>query len=114
VLALSVLALSVPALTATGTLGVGVASADPGLYTTVTYHGPTLKPWYTATMPRLGCPADHPYLLNQRYNTDTSFRLDPGVEFTDWNGGFDAFVSQNVAFTSAVDVEGRRSDRPQW
>jgi hypothetical protein len=89
-----------------GTLGAGAAYADPGLYTTVTYHGPTLKPWYTATMPRLGCPADHPYLLNQRYNTDTSFRLDPGVEFTDWNGGFDAFVSQNVAFTSQSTSKG--------
>jgi hypothetical protein len=57
-------------------------------------------------MPRLGCPADHPYLLNQRYNTNTSFRLDPGVEFTDWNWGFDAFVSQNVAFTSQSTPKG--------
>jgi hypothetical protein len=44
-------------------------------------------------MPGFSCPQNYPYLLNQKYNTNTSFRMDlNGAEFTNWNWGFDASV----------------------
>jgi hypothetical protein len=44
-------------------------------------------------MPGFSCPPKFPYLLNQKYNTNTSFRMYlNGVEFTNWNWGFDAYV----------------------
>lgn len=76
-----------------GTLGAGVASADKHSDTTTVTHTGTALPFgHTVQMPNLSCPTSHPYVLNQRYNTNTSFRLDPGIEFTNWSWGFDAIV----------------------
>jgi hypothetical protein len=70
----------------------GFTAPTAGDTTTVTYKGVPLTWGQTTLMPNLVCPPDHPYMLNQKYNTDTSFRLDPGISFSNWSWGFDASV----------------------
>jgi hypothetical protein len=85
-----------------------VASADThNDTTTVSYKGAPLPYGQTWPTPGLMCPPDHPYVLRQRYNTDTSFRLDYGIEFTNWSWGFDAHVGGDKAYHTQESPEGR-------
>ena len=42
------------------------------------------------------CPNDAPFMLKQQYNTNTGFRLSPGVEFPDYKPGLDAAVDSVI------------------
>jgi hypothetical protein len=92
-----------------GTLGAGAVGADThNDTTTVTYKGAPIPFARMTYMPRLACPADHPYVLNKQYNTNTSFRLWRGIEFTDWSWGFDAsVVNQNYNYLIGDSPRGK-------
>ena len=60
--------------------------------TTVSAKGPTLPAWHSSSVPKMTCPTTHPWLLDQQYNPGSGFRIMPGVEFSNYNPGFDASV----------------------
>jgi hypothetical protein len=64
----------------------GFAHMSPSL-DTVDWVGDPLKG--STTLPGLKCPASFPYVLNLKFNPNTTFRLAPGIEFTNWKWGFD-------------------------
>jgi hypothetical protein len=66
--------------------------ADASIERTITIHGQPMKWMQSQFIPRVQCPDAAPYLLNQRYNTDTGFRIAPGLQFSDYKSGFDASV----------------------
>lgn len=74
-------------------LGVGMAGAASAATasdtTTITHHGIELPSFNSTYLPRMVCPKDYPYLLNQQYNAGTGFRIGQGIEFSDWKQGFD-------------------------
>jgi hypothetical protein len=78
---------------AVSALGVGMAGAASAATasdtTTITHHGIELPSGHSTYLPRMVCPKDYPYLLNQQYNAGTGFRIGHGIEFTDWKWGFD-------------------------
>jgi len=57
--------------------------------TTVTWHSPKLPSLWSIYLPKMSCPADYPYMLDQRYNGGSGFRIEPGVEITDYQQGLD-------------------------
>jgi hypothetical protein len=67
-------------------------SVDPPNTIVVERHYAELPAWHTTLVPKVTCPADHPYLLKQQYNEGSGFRITPGLEFADYNSGFDAAV----------------------
>jgi hypothetical protein len=67
----------------------GRLKSPPPDFDTVVWVGDPLKAGCTTTLPGLNCPANFPYVLNDKFNTDTTFRLAPGIGFTYWNWGFD-------------------------
>ena len=71
-------------------------NADPSSETTVSTSGKTLPAMGMRYVPRLICPADNPYLLNQQYNKGSGFRIMPGVEFSGYNWGFDTIAESSV------------------
>ena len=71
------------------TSDVNAPSAASDTTTTVSVRGPDLPGWYSAYVPRVQCPASHPWLLNQQFNSGSGFRISPGVLLAsgrDWSG----------------------------
>ncbi len=69
------------------------AAADT---TTVSVRGPDLPGLHSAFVPRVQCPGSHPWLLKKQFNEGSGFRIDPGVEFTGYNPGFDAVAMSSL------------------
>jgi hypothetical protein len=82
--------------------GAGMASgshasssqADASVEKTVVYNGPSLG-WNQFDLPpKLTCPADAPYMLNQAYNPGSGFRMARGVELSNYKSGLDAAIER--------------------
>jgi hypothetical protein len=85
---------------AAGGLGVGMAgtasAATLSDTTTVSHQGTQLKFGDGTFLPRMMCPPDHPYVLDQKYNDGTGFRNGVGTEFTGWKPGFDVVALSGI------------------
>lgn len=53
------------------------------------WQSPELQFFHSIYLPKMVCPADHPYMLHQYYNDGSGFRLEPGVEIADYQRGLD-------------------------
>lgn len=85
----------VAASVAAGSAGAA-AARHPADTTTVTWHGPELPPLHSVYLIRMQCPSNFPYLLNQHFNPGSGFRLNPGIQFTDYRSGFDAVALSSI------------------
>ena len=88
--------LAAAGLTAAATASASHASssqAGTSIEKTRTVNGQPMKFLQSAYIPKVMCPVDAPYVLNQQYNPGSGFRNIPGIEFSDYKSGFDASVS---------------------
>ena len=69
------------------------SQADMSIERTRTVIGQPMKFLESQFIPKVMCPVDAPYVLNQQYNQGSGFRINPGIEFSDYKSGFDAAVS---------------------
>jgi hypothetical protein len=69
------------------------SQADTSIEKTRTIIGQPMTFLQTQFIPQVMCPVDAPYVLNQQYNQGSGFRINPGIEFSDYKSGFDAAVS---------------------
>jgi hypothetical protein len=57
--------------------------------TKLSWRSPELPRLWSIYLPRMVCPASHPYVLNEHFNGGSGFRVDPGVEVADYQRGLD-------------------------
>ena len=73
---------------------VSSSQADTSVDKTVVYNGPSLGWSQYDLPPKLTCPADAPYLLNQAYNPGSGFRNAAGVELSNYKSGLDSAIER--------------------
>jgi len=76
--------------------------------TTVSRQMPEIPSFGSYYLPKVACPADYPYLLNQRYNGGSGFRLSPGVEITNYERGMDVVALDSLSVPYSVDPDGNQ------
>ena len=87
-------------LSALGLAGAAMASGayaspsqvDASVEKKMVYNGPALG-WSQFDMPpKMDCPADAPYMLNQQFNQGSGFRNWSGVELSNYKSGLDSSI----------------------
>ncbi|MBV9004174.1 MAG: hypothetical protein JO181_05900 [Solirubrobacterales bacterium] len=63
---------------------------------TSSWRSPDL-PWlWSIHLPKMVCPASHPYTLKQQFNGGSGFRIGPGIEIKDYQKGLDVVALSNT------------------
>lgn len=53
------------------------------------WQSPEIPFFHSIFLPKMVCPTDYPYMLDQQYNGGSGFRIEPGVEIADYQRGLD-------------------------
>ncbi len=99
-----VIGVGVAATIAVSALGVSPAHAAHSQSTpttasdtiTTSWRSPDIPGLWSIHLPKMVCPASHPYTLNQQYNPGSGFRIGPGIEIKDYQQGLDVVALSNL------------------
>lgn len=76
--------------------------------TTITWQSPEIPKLWSIFLPKMACPADYPYMLDQQYNIGSGFRIEHGVEIADYQQGLDVVALDSLG--TPYEKEGKKGN----